>query len=152
MNELDRLILEELQRDGRQDNRRLAARVGLTEAPCLRRVRRLVEGGVIDRFVAILRPQAIGLTFAAFVQVSLSMTTPEALKRFELAVAAIGHVTSCHRLLGDVDYLLQVVAADLVEFDRLYIEQIVTLPCVARTTTLVAVNAVKMTTELPLRS
>ncbi len=147
---IDRKIIAELQLDARQDNRQLATKVGLTEAPCLRRVRRLVKTGVVDRFVALVSAPALGLSFSAFIQVALAATTPQYLADFESRIADLPNVLSCYRLLGEVDYLLHIVAVDLADFDRLYMQEIVSLPAVTRTNTLVAVNVVKNTTALPV--
>jgi len=100
---IDRRILGALQDDARIANNELAARVGLSPAPCLRRVRALEETGVIRRHVSLVDPGAVGLPVSVFVSISLERQVEEALKRFERAVLTRPEVMECYLMTGDAD-------------------------------------------------
>lgn len=150
MDEIDRRILCELQRDGRIDNNALAEKVGLSPSPCLRRVRRLEEAGVIVGYTAVLDKQVLGLGLVVLVDVIMNQTTRPSLEEFERRARKIPAVVSCMRLLGDVDYVLEVVVRDLEEYDHLYTEQIIQLPDIERTNSRVVATVVKETSEVPI--
>ena len=114
---IDRKILAELQRNGRISNVDLAAAVGLSPSPCLRRVRDLENAGVIDRYAAILDQAAGGYALSVFVQVTLERQVETALDRFERVVADRPEVMECYLMTGDSDYLLRVVVPDVAAYE-----------------------------------
>lgn len=114
MDAIDRRIIAELQRDGRLSNVELADRIGLSPAPCLRRVRRLESGGVIRGYAARIDPSAIGRGFEVLVNVDLTRKDPATFEAFENAVAALEEVIEIRRMFGLPDYLLR-VATDSIE-------------------------------------
>src|SRR5690606_27232890 len=128
----DRVILQQLQRDGRLSNVELARRVSLSESACLRRVKRLEEAGVIERYAAVLKQSAVGLPDSVFVDVSLSREQQEDLAAFEEAVRKIPEVMEAWLMSGEYDYLLRVVVADTADYERVHRESITRLPGVAR--------------------
>jgi len=140
---IDRKILAELHADGRLSLTELADRVGLSLSPCHRRVRALEESGVILGYRALLAPKELGLGFSAIVFVSLREVTRQAVADFEAALPHIPHIIEAQRLFGDPDYLLQVITKDLQAFQRLYDEQLTSLPNVQRlVSTLVMKNVI----------
>lgn len=143
MDRIDRKILAELHADGRLSLTELADRVGLSLSPCHRRVRALEESGVILGYRALLAPNELGLGFSAIVFVSLREVTRQAVSDFEAALPQIPQIIEAQRLFGDPDYLLQVITKDLQAFQRLYDEQLTSLPNVQRlVSTLVMKNVI----------
>jgi DNA-binding Lrp family transcriptional regulator len=147
----DRSILDALQKDGRISNVQLAAAVNLSESACLRRVRALEESGMIDRYVALVSQQEIGLSGNVFVNIGLHREEDSELAAFEDAVRNIPEVMECYLMTGEFDYLLRVVVTDMADFERLHKESLTRLPGVARVNSSVAIRTVQKTTELPLR-
>ena len=111
----DRRILSVLQREGRISNADLAARVNLSASACHRRVQRLEEAGFIAGYVALLDPRRLGRTTTVFVEITLSGQADELLDVFEKAVRAIPDVLECHLMAGTADYLLKIMAEEMVE-------------------------------------
>src|SRR5215203_4514325 len=105
MDEIDRKILKTLQDDARVTNAELADRVGLSAAPCLRRVRSLEERGVIRKYVTLLDPGAMNLAVTVFVQISLDLQVEDRLEKFERAIMRRPEVLECYLMTGDSDYL-----------------------------------------------
>lgn len=110
----------------------LAAKVGLTVAPCHRRLRDLEASGVIRGYRADIDPGAIGLGFEAIVFVTLRQADRATMSEFEDRVTAIPNIVEAQRLFGSPDYLLRVIAADLPAYQRFYDDQLSALPAVER--------------------
>lgn len=149
MDALDRKILAELQQDGRLTVTELAGRVGLSVSPCHRRLRELERSGAITGYRAVVPPSAVGLTFEALVFISLHQEDRDTVAEFERAVADIPHVLQAQRLFGDPDYLLRTATADLVAFQKLYDDQLATLPGVQRLTSTLVMKHVVEDRPLP---
>jgi len=150
MDAIDRQILAELQRDGRQTLTDLAERVQLSVSPCHRRLRALEQSGVITGYHARIAPAALGLTFEALVFVTMREATRSSIETFETAVAEIPNVLLAQRLFGDPDYLLRVVTRDLSDYQRLYDEQLSGLPGVQRVSSTLVMRSVVEDRALPL--
>jgi DNA-binding Lrp family transcriptional regulator len=146
----DRAILGALQQDGRISNVQLAARVNLSESACLRRVRVLEQGGLIERYVALLNQKKAGVGGTVFVHIALRREEQSELAAFEEAVKDIPEIMECYLMTGEFDYLLRVVVSDMADFERLHNEALTRLPGVARVNSSVAIRTVTKTTELPL--
>jgi Lrp/AsnC family leucine-responsive transcriptional regulator len=146
----DKLILEELQRDGRISNVQLANAVSLSESACLRRVRSLEESGMIDRYAALINQQKAGLPGNVFVNIGLQREEERELAAFEEAVKNIPEVMECYLMTGEFDYLLRVVVSDMADFERLHRDALTRLPGVARVNSSVTIRTVQKKTELPL--
>lgn len=123
---LDWKILRELQANGRLSNVELAARVGLTPPPCLRRVQALKAAGLIRGYRAILDAGALGFSVICFVFVHLASQAEADLASFEAKVAAWPAVRECWRLSGESDFIMKCVTATLPEFQALVNELIAT--------------------------
>ncbi|GAA4613979.1 Lrp/AsnC family transcriptional regulator [Actinoallomurus liliacearum] len=150
MDDVDRKILAELQRDGRLTLTELAERVRLSISPCHRRLRALERSGAITGYHARLDAGALGLTFEALVFVTMRYEDRETVAAFEQALAEIPNVLQAQRLFGDPDYLLRVVARDLAAYRRLYDERLATLPGVQRLSSTLVMKSVVETRPLPL--
>ncbi|WP_433348985.1 Lrp/AsnC family transcriptional regulator [Microtetraspora malaysiensis] len=147
MDEIDRLILAVLAEDGRISNADLAARVGLSPSPCLRRVRRLEESGAIRGYRAVVDPAAIGRGLRVFVGVRLGRHSQAEVTAFEQAVTRLPEIVHVHHVTGNFDYLLHVEVADLTAYEQFHSARLADLPGVA------AVNSyVAMKTLEPVRS
>ena len=122
---VDLKILEVLQDDSSLTNDALAARVHVSPATCLRRVKRLVESGVIERRVALLSPDALGHGLTAFVEVSLDRQSAEAMREFESRAIAEPAVQQCHRVSPGPDFMLVVQLADMAAYGA-FVERLLT--------------------------
>ncbi|MBX9750213.1 MAG: Lrp/AsnC family transcriptional regulator [Roseococcus sp.] len=109
---IDLRILAELQSDGRITNVELASRVGLSAPPCLRRVRRLEEAGVLRGYHADVEPSALGFEVTFFAIVGLESQKQVVLDAFEAEVIGWAEVRECHMIRGGGDFLLRLVARD----------------------------------------
>ncbi|MES2979492.1 MAG: Lrp/AsnC family transcriptional regulator [Pseudomonadota bacterium] len=153
MNNLDKFdiaILNELQMDGRLSNTELASRVGLSAAPCWRRVRALEESGYITGYRAEINRQKIGLGVFAFVRVDADRNSGEATRQLEEAIRKLPEVVECHYISGAGTFELQVVATDLEAFSKLALQSLVNLPNVKDLHTSFSLGEVKAGGALPL--
>ena len=147
---IDRSILRALQEDGRKTATALAAEVGLTVAPCHRRLKDLEASGVIRGYRAEVDPAKVGLGFGAMVFTTLRETSQETIRAFEDAVVDLPQIVEAYRLFGDPDYLLRCVAADLPGYQRLYDEHLAALPGVAKLTSTIVMLDLKGSGTLPV--
>ena len=146
----ERKILSILQTEGRISNVDLAARVGISESPCFRRVKSLEEAGVIGGYGARLDQRALGLQGTAFVQVSLDKKDEEKQRAFMARVEAEEHIVECHVMSGSHDYLLKVVARNIDHFYELSVQRILTFPGVRDIESNFALQALKSAAPLPV--
>jgi DNA-binding Lrp family transcriptional regulator len=150
LDSIDRHILAELQRDGRMTNVELAGKVGLTAPPCLRRVRALEDGGVIEGYHAGLNAARLGYTITVFAMVSLKSQAETDLRAFEEHVAALDPVRECHMLNGEIDFILKIVARDLQEFQSFLTTSLTTAPNVASVKTSLTIRRAKHLPGVPV--
>lgn len=151
---IDRRILRALQADGRATYDQLAAQVSLSPSATLRRVKRLEEAGVIGGYVALLKPELVGLGLNAYLNVRLEKHS-EAHKRspmdaFRAAVQAWPEVVECAALTGEMDYLLHVVVEDMAHYSRFVMDTLLKHPSVQDCKTSFVLDRVKHTTALPV--
>ena len=146
---LDRKILDALQANGRISNQDLADCVGLSPSPCLRRVRQLEAAGVIARYVALVDPEAVGLSVSAFVRVRLDQQDDRHLAEFEAAVAGFPEVMECYLMTGEADYQLRVLVGSLGAFEDFLRHRLTRVKGVANVTTSFALRPVIYKTALP---
>jgi Lrp/AsnC family leucine-responsive transcriptional regulator len=149
---IDRRILGALQTDARASNVALAEKVGLSQSPCLRRVRLLEEAGVIRGYAALVDQRRVGLPVSVFVSVKLDRQREEQLARFEDAVRRCPEVLECYLMTGPRDYLLRVVARDLADYERFLKETLTRIDGVASIESSFALAQVKHTNALPISS
>jgi len=128
LDRVDRKILEIMQADGSLAVSEIAARVGLSQTPCWRRIQRLRSDGIIAAVVALVRPEAIGLGLTVFVEIEAPDHSPAWLGLFTEAVVARPEVLEVHRMAGDLDYLLRVAVPDMAAFDAFYRDLIAAVP------------------------
>ena len=140
---IDRLILAELQADGRITNVELASRVGISAPPCLRRVRALAEQGFVQGYHANVDSRLLGFEVSVFVMVGLQSQAESDLRVFENKCISWPLVRECHMLNGEVDFMLKCVAPDLSSFQSFLTTELLTSPNVASVKTSLVIRAAK---------
>jgi DNA-binding Lrp family transcriptional regulator len=150
MDEIDRKILAELQRDGRLTVTELSERIGLSLSPCQRRLRALEKADVITGYRAHIEPASVGLNFSAIVFVTLREVTSDNVSSFESALLGVPQITRAERLFGDPDYMLHIVTHDLKAFQTLYDRSLLSLPCVLRLSSTLVMKTICQDRPLPL--
>lgn len=140
---LDRAIIDELEREGRLTNVDLAARVGLTPGPCLRRVQRLEASGVIRGYRAVVDPAATGRGFEVILHVDLATQEASVVENFEREVAAPDEVVEFKRLFGTPDYFLRVAAADLAAYEEFLTQRVMSVRGVGKVSSHFAMKNLK---------
>jgi Lrp/AsnC family leucine-responsive transcriptional regulator len=150
LDKFDLAILNELQNDGRLSNTELSARVGLSTAPCWRRVRALEEGGYIKGYRAEIDRHKIGLGVLAFVRLDAERNTGDATTKMEEAIRKLPEIIACHYISGTGTFELQVVAQDLDSFSRFALRNLLNLPNVKDMHTSFSLGEVKSSSVLPL--
>jgi len=160
LDKIDLKILAILQADGRLSNQEVAERVNLSPSPCLRRIKRLEDSGVIRQYVALLEPTKIGLGLLAYVNVRLEKhsdspsqgSTRSPRKDFAAAVEQWPEVVACYAMTGDMDYLLRVHVEDMNHFSRFMMDTLLRHPAVLDVKSSFALQQIKDTTALPVMS
>lgn len=150
LDELDKRIIRELQRDGRIQNNELAKKVGLSPSPCLRRVKLLEEAGVISRYVAVIDQAKVGLRLSMFARVWLTAQDSETIDLFIDAMRQLPEVVECYIMLGESDALLRVVVADLDDYRCFQSKHLTRKNGIQNVKTDVPSETVKQTFSLPI--
>ncbi|HSX95765.1 MAG TPA: Lrp/AsnC family transcriptional regulator [Hydrogenophaga sp.] len=150
LDKFDLAILQELQADGRLTNAELAQRVGLSPAPCWRRVRALEERGFIQGYRAVLDRDKLGLGVLAFVRLDADRNNGDVTRQLEQAIRAIPEVVACHYISGSGTFELQVVSRDLHHFSAFAREVLLNLPNVKDLHTSFSLGEVKAGGAIPL--
>ncbi|TNJ48500.1 Lrp/AsnC family transcriptional regulator [Phaeobacter sp. B1627] len=140
---IDRMILSELQADGRMTNVELAKRVGISAPPCLRRVRALEEAGLIRGYHADVNDRELGFEVQVFAMVGLESQAETELSAFEEKCRGWPLVRECHMLNGEVDFILKCVAPDLSTFQSFLTGALLTTPNVASVKTSLVIRGAK---------
>ncbi|MEE7532308.1 Lrp/AsnC family transcriptional regulator [Klebsiella huaxiensis] len=147
---IDKRIIRELQKDGRIQNNELAKRVGLSPSPCLRRVRNLEESGIISQYVAVIDQTRVGLKLSMFARVWLTAQDAETIELFIDAMRQLEEVVECYIMLGESDALLRVVVADLDDYRRFQSTHLTRKNGIQNVKTDVPSEIVKQTFSLPI--
>lgn len=154
LDKIDRQILRTLQADGRATYDQIAEQVSLSPSTVLRRVKRLEESRVIDRYVALVKPEAVGLGLTAYINVRLEKNT-ESHKRnpmdiFRASVQTWPEVVECAALTGEMDYLLRLLVRDMAHYSKFIMDTLLKHPSVQDCKTSFVMDRVKSTTAVPL--
>lgn len=144
-------ILEVLQKDGRISNRNLAREVSLSPSPSWRRLRALEKEGVIERYAAVVKREAVGLPIMGFAHVTLHDHNTETVEKFDRAIMDADQVLECHATSGEHDYMLKVVAPDMASYQEFLSGYLLTIGVVRTVNTSFVLKQQKSTTNLPLR-
>uniref|UniRef100_UPI003460CC55 Lrp/AsnC family transcriptional regulator n=1 Tax=Phenylobacterium montanum TaxID=2823693 RepID=UPI003460CC55 len=146
----DRRILETLQVEGQLSNVDLAARVGLSPSPCLRRVKALEADGVISGYVALLDRRKLGLDVVAFVEVQVDRHNDTVADAFRNAILRDPAVVTCQAMTGAFDYLLKVVVPNLDAYAEFTMKRLLKMPGVKDVRSSFVLETLKDSTALPL--
>jgi Lrp/AsnC family transcriptional regulator len=149
MDKLDKKILEQLQKNGGLTAAELADRIGLSKAPCWRRIKRLEEEGIIKQTVALLDARSLNLGTTVFVTLKTGNHSEAWFEKFVKAVRDIPEVTEIHRMSGDVDYLMRIVVPDIDAYDVVY-KRLIASCEFQDVSASFALETIKYTTALPL--
>ena len=143
---IDRSILNQLQDEGRLSNQDLAQRVHLSPSACLRRVKALEDAGVIDQYVALVNPAAVGRHGTSFTIINLESMNTAQLEAFEQAVRDEPQILDCFYVAGSNDYLIRFAYRDSQDLERFHTDVLMRLPNVARSNSMLVLRTVKKTT------
>ena len=149
MDAIDRKIVVLLQEDASLSLAQIAHRVGLSQSPCWKRIQRLEKTGVILKRVALISPESIGVGLTVFVSIETGDHSSAWLSKFAQTVTAMPEVMECHRMAGDIDYMLRVAVPDMQAYDAFYKRLIDTMP-LKNVTSRFSMERVKSTTAYPL--
>lgn len=147
---LDRQILALLQVDASLPIQQIADQVGLSVNPCWRRIRRMETDGVIRGRVAIVDPGKVGLALTIFVRVKTREHSAAWAEKLAEVIASMDEISECHRIGGDVDYLLKVTVPDIEGYDRVYKELIARVPNLTDVSALFSMERLKSSTRLSI--
>jgi len=149
MDAIDRKILGVMQQDASLSVAEVGNRVGLSSTPCWKRIQKLEAEGVIQKRVAIVDPDKVGLGISVFVAIESGDHSEEWLRKFAEAVRAMPEVLEFYRMAGDVDYMLRVACASIQDYDAFYKRLIAAIP-LKNVTSRFAMERIKQTTALPI--
>ena len=152
LDDLDRRILEQLQEDSSLTNQELAQRVHASPPTCLRRVRRLVDEGVIDRQVAILAAEKLGSTLTAIVEITLDVQAAESLDAFEQSMLVESAVLQCYRVSPGPDFVVIAQVKDMPTYHALVHRAFTAQANVRNVRTFFSVHRAKFETRIDLRT
>lgn len=147
---LDRKILAILQVDASRSTTDIASEIGLSQAPCWRRIQRFKDEGYIRSEVCILDRRKLGLRAQIFAQVKLTAHGRTHLTEFSDAIRQFPEVLDCFVLMGATDFMLRIVTRDIETYERFFFESLSKVPGVQEVTSMVALSEIKATTALPL--
>lgn len=150
LDQIDRKILGELQKNSKLTNVELASLVGLSPSPCLARVKQLERDKVIRGYVALVDPAEMGLSISVFIQVTLERQVERALQMFEQKMNTFPEVMECYLMTGDSDYLVRLIVPDIQALERFIVKELTTIPGVSNIRSSFALKQVKYKTALPV--
>ena len=150
LDKIDRQILALLQEDASVPIQQIAEQVGLSVNPCWRRIRQMEQAGVIQGRVALVNPEKVGLGLTVYVRVKTREHSAGWARTLNEVITAMPEILECHRIGGDVDYLLKVVVEDMAGYDRTYKELIERRPSLADVSALFSMERLKSATALPI--
>ncbi len=150
MDQIDKRILQALQRNGKLQNVELAQIVGLSPSPCLRRVKQLEDDGIIEKYVALLNPQKVNLGLTVFARIWLKGQDAKTVNAFVDAIQSMEEVVECQLMAGDCDFFLRIMVADLDAYRKFQIQRLNKIASIQNVKTEIPLQKIKQTTALPL--
>jgi Lrp/AsnC family transcriptional regulator len=152
LDQTDVQILGLLQTDASLTAAQIAEQVNLSASPCWRRINRMEKAGLIERKVALLDPEKLGLGLVVFARIRLSKNDEASLEQFEEQVRRFAEVVECYTVTGSADYFLKIMTRDIKQYDRFLRRKLIQIPLVRDVNSNVAVTCIKYTTALPLEN
>jgi len=150
LDEIDSILLDYMQKNARMTNAELGKLVGLSPSGVQKRLRKLEEKGIVERYAAMIDRRRLGYDLLVFVKVNIQGHTPELIARFDDAVREMPEVLESHRIIGDADYLLKVVVRDREQLDHFLMNQLLSLNSVERVSSYLVLKEVKETSSIGL--
>jgi Lrp/AsnC family transcriptional regulator len=154
-NELSRQdinILQILQSDASKTSTEVADLVGMSQSPCWRRINKIEQDGLINKKVALLDRQALGMDLVVFATVNLTTSGRQNLVEFESSVRNFDEVVECYTMTGIWDYMLKIIVKDIRNYESFVRDRLLALPMIRELHSHIAVTEIKNTTELPLKT
>ncbi|MFZ9981160.1 MAG: Lrp/AsnC family transcriptional regulator [Cyclobacteriaceae bacterium] len=151
LDDMDRKILEFLQKDSGITNAQLAQMIGLSPAPTLERVKKLEQAGIISGYHAALNPAAVGIGVSTFVNVSLKGHNKENINRFIKAIAEIPEIIECHHVTGQADFILRIVCTDIPSYQSLMLDRVTNIDVVDNMQSMVILSTFKDSKVIPVK-
>lgn len=146
---IDHAILRFLQQDASASISDISESVGISSSPCWKRIKRLEEAGAITKRVALLDAEALGFGLVGYIRIRTKDHDKHWLDKFARGIKAVPEVTECHRMTGDVDYLVKIVVRDMADYDRVY-KKLISIAPMADVSGNFSMERLKYTTELSL--
>lgn len=150
IDEIDRRILMLIQHDASLTTSEIADKIGLSQAPCWRRIKKLEDSGVIRKRVTLVDHKKVGLPVMIFAHIKLSAHGKRTLPDFDDAIRRFPEVLECYTLMGETDYILKIVAPSVEAYEKFFRERLSQLPAVRETNSAIALSEIKNGTALPL--
>jgi Lrp/AsnC family transcriptional regulator, cysteine-sensing transcriptional activator len=149
---VDVKILSLLQQDASLTAAEIGERINLSTSPCWRRISRLEKAGLIEKKVALLNAEKLGMDLVVFSRISLSKNDELSLEAFEDQVRQFPEIVECHTVTGSADYFLKIITRDIKHYEVFMRRQLLQVPLVSNINSNVAVTQIKYTTSLPLET
>ncbi len=150
IDELDKRILNHLQKDSKKTNKEISNDLGLSVTAVYERIRKLERGGVISKYVALVDPESVEKGFMVLCQVKLIQHKKDLLTKFEKQVTSLPEVVECLHVSGDFDYILKVLVKDMEAYREFLVTKLTTLDHIGSTKSIFTISKVKQTTEIVL--
>jgi DNA-binding Lrp family transcriptional regulator len=150
LDETDRRILGELQQNSSRPIHELADIIGISMASCTRRVKRMEQSGLIQRYVALLNPEALGLDLEVFISIRLSNQTLKTMEEFRKIITVMPEVVECYALTGNSDFLLHVRTTGVKEYNTWMQEKLIGVSSIFTTQSNISLECIKYSTALPI--
>ena len=150
LDNIDRNILRALQHDCKQSSVDIADQVGLSQTPCLRRIKNLESAGVIEKYIAVLNQSLLGYGMTFYTRIWLTGQDVETVDRFTSDIQKLPNVVECHLMAGDCDFILRILAKDIEDYRRFQIEHLNSLPGVQNVKTEIPMERIKYSHEIPI--
>jgi len=150
LDDKDRMLLRYLQEDARITNVELARRIDLSPPGLQKRLRRLEENGIIERYVTLVNREAVGYDMLCFIQVTIRRHEPQAIARFRLLVQSMSEVLECYSITGEFDYMLKIVVRNRKHLEHFLMEMLTPVPGMDTIRTSLVLRDIKVTTAVSL--
>lgn len=152
LSELDIKILKLLQSDADRSSSEIASILNMSQSPCWRRINQLIQNEVIQKKVAVINREKLGIDLVAFSTINLRETRGKNLEAFEASVMQFEEVVECYTMTGAWDYMLKIVVRDIRQYEKFVRSKLLELPMIGEVHSHLAVTEIKNTTELPLNT